>query len=170
MKLTPKQARFCEEYIVDLNGTQAAIRAGYSAKTATETAARLLIYVNVQANIAKLQQARSERTQIEADQVINEFGSIAFGSLKGLIEIKDGKLTITDSTKWTPQQWAYIKDVKKTSDSVSITTHSKTSALESLGKHLGMFSDINLAIATLEKYGIQPPIHPDGSWIMSEKP
>lgn len=53
MALTPKQKRFCEEYLIDLNATQAAIRAGYSPKTAEQTASRLLRNVKVQEYIAK---------------------------------------------------------------------------------------------------------------------
>ena len=70
-KLTPKQQRFVEEYLLDLNGTQAAIRAGYSSKTANEQAARLLAKDSVQALVTELRQAQSKRTQIDADYVLN---------------------------------------------------------------------------------------------------
>lgn len=69
-KLTAKQQRFAEEYLVDLNGTQAAIRAGYSSKTANEQAARLLAKDSVQAYVTELRQAQSKRTQIDADYVL----------------------------------------------------------------------------------------------------
>ena len=70
MCLTPKQARFVEEYLVDLNATQAAIRAGYSAKTAEVQGSRLLGNVKVAAAIREAQEARSERTGITQDEVI----------------------------------------------------------------------------------------------------
>ncbi len=70
MTLNPKQARFVEEYLVDLNATQAAIRAGYSKKTANEQGARLLAKVSVRKAVAEARQARSERTEITQDEVI----------------------------------------------------------------------------------------------------
>lgn len=65
--MTDKQARFCEEYMIDLNATQAAIRAGYSPKTANEQAARLLANVSIQNRIAQLQAEQSRRTGVSAD-------------------------------------------------------------------------------------------------------
>ena len=62
--MTDKQARFCEEYMIDLNATQAAIRAGYSPKTANEQAARLLANVSIQNRIAQLQAEQSRRTGV----------------------------------------------------------------------------------------------------------
>lgn len=70
MALTPKQQRFVDEYLVDLNATQAAIRAKYSAKTANEQGARLLANASVQAAIAAALKARSERTRIDQDYVL----------------------------------------------------------------------------------------------------
>jgi phage terminase small subunit len=76
--LTPRQQRFVEEFLVDLNGTQAAIRAGYSAKTANEQAARLLTNVNVQTAVAEGRQELSRRTEIRGDKVMAELASLAF--------------------------------------------------------------------------------------------
>ena len=69
-ELEEKQKMFCKEYLVDFNGTQAAIRAGYSKKTANEQASRLLTKVNVQAYLKKLIEKRNERTKITQDEVI----------------------------------------------------------------------------------------------------
>jgi len=68
--LTPRQLRFCSEYIVDLCGTQAAIRSGYSARTANEQAARLLAKVSVQQAVTEAMQARSKRVELTTDEVI----------------------------------------------------------------------------------------------------
>ena len=68
--MTPKQRRFVDEYLIDLNGTQAAIRAGYSARTANEQAARLLANASVSAAVAEAQANRSLRTGITADYVL----------------------------------------------------------------------------------------------------
>jgi len=71
-KLSPKQARFCREYVVDLNGTAAACRAGYSSVSAKQQASRLLTKANVQAAIAELQAAVAERLDIDADHIVGE--------------------------------------------------------------------------------------------------
>ncbi len=70
MSLTPKQARFVEEYLIDLNATQAAIRAGYSAKTANEQGAQLLAKLSIRQAVAEAQAVRSKRTEITHDEVI----------------------------------------------------------------------------------------------------
>lgn len=70
MALTPKQQAFVDEYLVDLNATQAAIRAGYSVKTAHEQASRLLANVKVAEAVVDAKNARSERTKIDADWVL----------------------------------------------------------------------------------------------------
>ena len=77
--LTPKQKRFCEEYLIDLNATQAYMRAGYSGtgSTATTNANRLLTNADIQAYIEKLQGKRQKRTEITADRVIQELAHIA---------------------------------------------------------------------------------------------
>lgn len=85
MALTDKQRRFVEEYLVDLNATQAAIRAGYSAKTAQEQSSRLLSNVMVQQAIREAQEARSQRTEITADRVLQELAKIGFADIRKAI-------------------------------------------------------------------------------------
>lgn len=77
LSLTPKQARFAQEYLVDLNGTQAAIRAGYSQRTANEQAARLLTKASVQEAIQKGQQERQKRTLVTVDYVVTSLREVA---------------------------------------------------------------------------------------------
>lgn len=71
-KLTPRQQRFVEEYLIDLNGTQAAIRAGYSAKSAGRQALELLQKTLIVSAVAQAQKGRSERLQLSADMVAQE--------------------------------------------------------------------------------------------------
>lgn len=71
-QLTDKQEAFCREYLIDLNATQAAIRAGYSHRTANEQGARLLANVSIQGRISELKQARNERNDINADYVLRQ--------------------------------------------------------------------------------------------------
>ena len=145
MALNPKQQRFCEEYMIDLNATQAAIRAGYSVKTAKEQASRLLTNVNVSREIERLQALQSKRTGVTADRVIRELAKIAFVDPDRVINADDGtiKADATDEDK------AAIQGVKvKRSSSVNgdsfeneVKLYDKTKALELLGKHLGLFTD-----------------------------
>lgn len=81
-KLTPKQARFVEQYLVDLNATQAAIRAGYSAKTAGPAASRLLAHVKIAAAIAAGKDSLSVKTGITAERVLAELEGMAFARLE----------------------------------------------------------------------------------------
>lgn len=68
--LTDKQEAFCQEYVVDMNATQAAIRAGYKENTARSMACKMLTKVNIQERIAELKQERCQRTKIDADWVL----------------------------------------------------------------------------------------------------
>jgi len=68
--MTPRQQRFVDEYLVDLNATQAAIRAGYSARTANEQGTRLLANASIAAAVQSAQQSRSDRVQITQDDVL----------------------------------------------------------------------------------------------------
>jgi phage terminase small subunit len=74
MSLTPKQARFVEEYLIDLNATQAAIRAGYSAKTARQVGQENLSKPVISAALSERQKARSERVELTGDMVIEAEG------------------------------------------------------------------------------------------------
>lgn len=89
-RLTPKQQRFVDEYLVDCNATQAAIRAGYSKATANEQAGRLLVNVSVQAAISLARQEQQKRTQIDADRVVTEAWNIATADARELVEVKVG--------------------------------------------------------------------------------
>lgn len=143
--MTAKQERFVEEYLIDLNATQAAIRAGYSPKTAQEQSARLLSKVMIQTAISKAQAERSRRTGINQDRVIRELAKVAFLNPVDVIDMDDA----TIQGKANRDDTACIASVKvKTipTDDGPITerevkTYDKLKALELLGKHLGMFTD-----------------------------
>lgn len=88
--LTPKQQRFVDEYLVDMNGTQAAIRAKYSPDTARQMAAENLSKPYIQLAIAEARKAQQERTHISADKVVAELALIAFADARELAEVKTG--------------------------------------------------------------------------------
>jgi phage terminase small subunit len=87
-KLTAKQQRFVDEYLIDLNATQAAIRAGYSEKTANEQGARLLANVSVGQFIKQRMDDRSQRTEITQDMVLKHWWDIATADARKLIEYR----------------------------------------------------------------------------------
>lgn len=141
-KLTEKQKRFAEEYLVDLNATQAAIRAGYSPDTANEQGSRLLANVNIKSTVDKMIAERSRRTGINADRVIREIAKIAFVNAGEIVDLDTALLM----DKISDDDMAAIQSVKvKTfgEDGVEreVKLADKLKALELLGKHLGLFKD-----------------------------
>jgi len=143
--MTAKQQRFCDEYLIDLNATQAAIRAGYSVDTAKEIGCENLTKPNIQETIAKAMAERSKRTGVNQDRVVLELAKIAFVNANDLIDPKDASVKASA----TEDDLACIQSVKvKTSlttngESVEreIKLNDKMKALELLGKHLGMWND-----------------------------
>lgn len=144
-KLTPKQQRFCDEYLIDLNGAQAAIRAGYSPKTAKEQATRLLTNVHVQQYVSEQQQKRQERTLITADMVIAELAKIGFYNVKDFVNGGNNVLELKhiDSDKTAAVSGVKTKLKEDGSVETEIKFHDKVSALEKLGRHLGIFEKDN---------------------------
>ena len=88
--LNPKQSRFVDEYMVDMNATQAAIRAGYSADTAGSIGHELLKKPEIQAAISIARKAQQERTGITADRVLTEIALVAFADARELVEVRKG--------------------------------------------------------------------------------
>ena len=137
--MTSKQDAFVLEYLVDLNATQAAIRSGYSAETAGSTGWENLQKPEIQAAITKAQAELSERTKVTADRIVEEYRRIAFADLRNVIQIKDGKVTVSDTDTLTPEQAAALLEIAETKDGIRVKLSSKQAALDSLSKHLGMF-------------------------------
>lgn len=141
--LNDKQKRFCQEYIVDLNGTQAAIRAGYSEKTAKEQAARLLTNANIEEYIQELIGKRSQRTQVTADMVIRELARIAFADPRRVMDWSDGGIIIRDSSDLSDDDAAIISEISfkpgQFGTSKKIKLVDKLAALDKLGRHLKLF-------------------------------
>lgn len=140
--MTKKQKRFIEEYLIDLNATQAAIRAGYSPDTAKAIGCENLTKPDIRAHIDKAMAERSKRTGVNADRVIQELAKIAFVNATEVIDPK----TATVKEDALPEDTAAIQSVKvKTfgEDGLEreIKMADKLKALEMLGRHLGMFKD-----------------------------
>ena len=117
--MTDKQKLFCKEYLVDLNATQAAIRAGYSEKTAYSQGQRLLKDVEIQEEIQKLMNKRSDKVEITAENVLNDILDIRdLCKENSVIEDSDGNLKVNRDA-----------------------VNSRIKANELLGKHLKLFTD-----------------------------
>lgn len=140
-KLTDKQKRFVAEYLVDLNATAAAIRAGYSEKTACEQGSRLLANVKVQEEIQKRQKGLQRKLEITQERVLQELASIAFANGADFVTVnRNGLLDIKATTDVPREKLPAIAGIKYNQTGVEIKLHDKVRALELLGKHLGVFA------------------------------
>lgn len=142
MGLSDKQKCFVEEYLIDLNATQAAIRASYSVKTANEQGARLLANVSIKTAIAEKMAERSRRTGVSQDRVILELAKIAFVNAADVIDFQNASIKKNAAIEDT----AAIQSVKtklfgEGGIEREIKMADKLKALELLGKHLGMWND-----------------------------
>lgn len=148
-KLTNKQRRFCEEYLIDLNGTQAAIRAGYSAKTARSQGQRMLTNVDIQEFLSKLQKANREKTEITRERVLSELGSILNARISDYV-VFDGKNVIfKDFTELTEEQLKAIESIKQTKNGVELKLHGKNWTIERICKMLGFDKPMNIEFSQL---------------------
>ena len=157
MALTPKQKRFVAEYLIDLNATAAAKRAGYSEKTACEQAARLLANVKIQTAVQEAKQDRQERTEITQDMVLRETAKLAFFDIRKMFD-KNGKpLDISELDADTAAALVGL-DVQDVADSdgdyvgfvKKYKMADKLRALELLGRHTGAFEKHDAQTAALE--------------------
>jgi len=163
MPLTARQTRFVQEYLVDLNGTQAAIRAGYSARTADQQAARLLANVRIAAAVREAQAKREERTEISADRVLRRWWAIATADPQELMQLRrapcpdcgtpdepnpgcgkchgEGVVQpwFRDTRRLTGDARLLFAGVKTTKDGIEVKVHDQMRATEMVARHLGMF-------------------------------
>ena len=160
MALTEKQARFVAEYLVDLNATQAAIRAGYSEKTAEAIGYENLRKTQIAAAIEKAIKDRQKRTEITQDMVLRELARVAFANGTDFARVvsREAPTTIIDDegnpqqvvgtvqsvrlldTKDVdPEKRAAIASIKEGKFGIEVKSYDKVRALELLGQHLGMF-------------------------------
>ena len=140
-KLTPKQAMFVQEYLIDLNATQAAIRAGYSPHTAHRIGNENVNKPAIKAAIDDAMDARAARTLISQDRVMRELARIAFADPADVVD-KIGR--VRNIHDLTPDERASVKSVRILSDgTIEVQAWDKLGALEKIMKHHGMFERDN---------------------------
>lgn len=156
MALTEKQKLFIEEYLIDLNATQAAIRAGYSPSNADKIGSELLGKTRVSDAIKAAMAERSRRTGINADRILIELAKIALLNPANVVNLDEA--TVRDDA--LPEDLAAVASIKvkrfPTKDGEGIEReikfYDKSKALELAGKHLGMFRDkVDLTVEHSEK-------------------
>ena len=165
--LTPKQKRFCEEYIKDCNATQSYIRAGYqvSERVAQAAAGRMLSIGKIQAYIQELQKARSSRTEIDADRVLLEFARIAFSDIKNVLSFNEGSVTIKDSKDLSSDVTAALDSIECTiveteagsRTAIKVRMHSKLTALSAIAKLIGMDKEAAVKAVIAMGYDVVDP-------------
>jgi phage terminase small subunit len=162
--LTLRQQRFVEEYLRDCNGRQAAIRAGYSVKTAEVQASENLRIPNVQAALAAAMAARSQRTQITADSVLREIAVLAMSNIQDF-EIDDhGNVGLRPGAP--PEAMRAVQSLRKkvwqsaegTMVEVELKLHAKAPPLRMAAEHLGLLRPTAVAVPELHLQVVYAPV------------
>lgn len=146
---TPKQKRFCNEYLKDLNGTQAAIRAGYSKKTANEQSTRLLAKVHIQKYLQAKEKKIEEKIDVTVEKIIREYSRIAFfdprklfnddDNLKQMTELGDEDAAVIGGLDVENLYEGRGKDRENVGTLKKVKLVDKIRALDSLAKIKGLF-------------------------------
>ena len=151
-KLTSKQSRFVEEYLIDLNATQAALRAGYSPTSARESGCENLARSNIADAIAVARARLSQRVEITQDMVVREFAKLGFSDIRRIFDETGALRPVSALTSEEAAAIASIEVVTKTipgrdgeaaqvEHTHKIRAWDKVAALTQIGRHLGMFTD-----------------------------
>ena len=148
-ELTERQKRFCEEYVIDLNGTQAAIRAGYSESGASVEGTRLLANANVKSLIDKLKAEKTSANKTTAQRVIDELSSIAFSDMKDLMSVDNAIMDLRQMDEGVSRTISSLEVDEMRVEGMTIGQTKKVKlwdkmrALDMLGKHFGIFEKDN---------------------------
>lgn len=162
--MTPKQERFVEEYLVDLNGTQAAIRAGYAETRASTQAWRLLRRPEIADAVEVGKRAKSAALKISAERVLTEYAKIAFADIANYAVFGPDGLTLRDMSTLAPEQTAAVAEVTETKTqhggTVRFKLHDKLAALNAIARHIGLSAPDKLALTDAAGEDAQAPTDP----------
>jgi len=148
--ITDQQAAFCQQYVANgFKPKDAALSAGYSAKSASSLASQLLNNPKIQAEIARITKKAGRRLEVTAERVIEELARIGFADFRSVASFDENGVRIKASSDLSDDEAATIKQIKETfsegpqtsSRTLTVIQHDKTKALELLGKHLGCWKD-----------------------------
>ncbi len=153
-RLTPRQRRFVEEYLIDLNATQAASRAGYKNTSAFKNAHRLLKKPHVRAALDAALEDRAERATIKSHQVVEELAHLAFANMADYVDFSSRGVNVKDIAELPDGAARSIAEVSESKTAnggtIKFKLHDKLRALDALAKHLGLYRDQSGASATGE--------------------
>ena len=154
--LSDKQRKFCHEYLKTFNATQAYKNAGYNTTddAARKSASRLLTKGTIQSYLAELRQKSEENDVINLNSVLKETARLAFSDISKAAKLHGGRVWIKEFDEMDKDTLRAIESVKETRDGQAIKFHSKQSALDSLLRYFGAYSDLNTARQTLKRYGL----------------
>ncbi|MEG1523967.1 MAG: terminase small subunit [Clostridia bacterium] len=161
-KLTPKQQQFVREYLIDFNATQAAIRAGYSAKTAKQIGAENLTKLDIQAEIQRLGGKTAAKLEITRESIMQELAAIGFARTSDFVRVETEPtarlgihpitgvvvntpggycqtVRVTNTDDLPSEKAAALAGIKQGANGIEVKLHDKVRALELLGKAVGMF-------------------------------
>ena len=139
--MTPKEERFVQEYLIDLNAARAARRAGYSARSARTIGPRLLKRPAVRDALAAARQAQAERGEVSAERVVRELARIAFASSDQFLDWGPAGVSLRDKTLLSPDQHAAIAEVSHNGTAFKLKLHDKMAALDKLARHLDLYGE-----------------------------
>jgi phage terminase small subunit len=141
-QLSPRHRRFVDEYLVDLNATQAAIRAGYSGKNPRARAYTNLKNPRIAEAVRAAMEARSERTRVDADRVIRELERIAFSDIRRYMAASDSGLSLKTIAELSDDEAAAVVELSGGTNggSFRLKLHDKKKALDALARHTGVFA------------------------------
>ena len=128
-KLPAKRQRFVDEYCIDFNGTQAAIRAGYSVNSATMQAARLLTNDNVKKALEEKRLEIAEESKLKVSDVVDELRKIAFSDITQVISFNAAKAKVKSSRKLSEDAKKTIASVSQTQNGLTVKLHDKIRTL-----------------------------------------
>ena len=175
-EITDKMRQFVDEYLIDMNGTQAAIRAGYSEATAQEQSSQLLDRPDIRELVEQRQKDRIDRTQISQDLTVNELKAIALSDIADFVIVKEGGvIEQRPFNELKKEQTRCVKKIKQTvrtaqsSDGavihqtavLELELYDKVKSLELLGRHLGIFNDkltLDGALPLTISFEVAPPV------------
>ena len=175
-----RRQRFVEEYLIDLNATQAAIRAGYSSNGANVQAVRMLADATVSAAVAKGRANLAAKAQVSAEEIVAELKKLGFSNMRDFVDVDKRGSPVLDFSELSREQWAAVGELTvehcvrpadeegeeaKVVEKVKFKLLDKRAALVDLGKHLGMFIDRVSSDVVIREAVDRPPGETREQWI-----